>query len=301
MFYAQEEAQKYGEGFVSTEHLLLGIVREDDSVAVRVLVVLGVTPERVRAEVEKHLSGNDGRPNPNMTLTPRAKRVIDLAYDQARSLSNNYIGTEHLLLGIIKEEDGIGGRALKALGVTLADARRETEAIQAQERKAGNALDPSPAKPTPVAPPADPWAGIDPFARRAIVFAEMEALRRGQPFLSPEHLFLGLLREPESAAVRALLALDADLDAVHSAVALHCRDSGTPLRSEAVLSPATANAIRIAYQEQIRLRAKETGAEHLLLGLLREPDGVVGHVMEGLGLDADRVRAAIVRVAVVGD
>lgn len=130
VFYAQEEAQKFGEGYVSTEHLLLGLVRETDSVAARVLERLGVSLSRIRAEVEKQLPRGDARPSQDMTLTPRAKRVIDLAYDEARNLNNNYIGTEHLLLGLIREGDGLAGRVLAKLGVELERARREVMALQ---------------------------------------------------------------------------------------------------------------------------------------------------------------------------
>jgi len=133
VFYAQEEAQKFGEGYVSTEHLLLGLVRESDSVAARVLEKLGVSLNRIRAEVEKQLPRGDARPSQDMTLTPRAKRVIDLAYDEARNLNNNYIGTEHLLLGLIREGDGLAGRVLAKLGVELERARREVMSLQDNE------------------------------------------------------------------------------------------------------------------------------------------------------------------------
>ncbi len=130
VFYAQEEAQKFGEGYVSTEHLLLGLVRETDSVAARVLERLGVSLSRIRSEVEKQLPRGEARQSQDMTLTPRAKRVIDLAYDEARNLNNNYIGTEHLLLGLIREGDGLAGRVLSKLGVELERARREVMALQ---------------------------------------------------------------------------------------------------------------------------------------------------------------------------
>lgn len=133
VFYAQEEAQRFGEGYVSTEHLLLGLVRESDSVAARVLERLGVSLNKIRSEVEKQLPKSDARPSQEMTLTPRAKRVIDLAYDEARNLNNNYIGTEHLLLGLIREGDGLAGRVLMKLGIELDRARREVMALQDNE------------------------------------------------------------------------------------------------------------------------------------------------------------------------
>src|SRR5579862_2229705 len=130
VFYAQEEAGRLGENYVSTEHLLLGLVRENDSVAARILDRLGVSLGRIRSEIERQVTRGDGRLGQDMQLTPRAKRVIDLAYDEARQLNNNYIGTEHLLLGLIREGEGLAGRVLAKLGVDLERTRREVMALQ---------------------------------------------------------------------------------------------------------------------------------------------------------------------------
>ncbi|CCW36459.1 ATPase with chaperone activity, ATP-binding subunit [Chthonomonas calidirosea] len=130
VFFAQEEAGRLGENYVSTEHLLLGLVRESDSVAARILERMGVSLGRIRSEIERQVSHGDGRPTQDMQLTPRAKRVIDLAYDEARQLNNNYIGTEHLLLGLIREGEGLAGRVLAKLGVDLERTRREVQALQ---------------------------------------------------------------------------------------------------------------------------------------------------------------------------
>jgi len=130
VFYAQEEAGRLGENYVSTEHLLLGLVRENDSVAARILDRIGVSLGRIRSEIERQVARGDGRLGQDMQLTPRAKRVIDLAYDEARQLNNNYIGTEHLLLGLIREGEGLAGRVLSKLGVDLDRTRREVLHLQ---------------------------------------------------------------------------------------------------------------------------------------------------------------------------
>jgi ATP-dependent Clp protease ATP-binding subunit ClpC len=130
IFFAQEEAGRLGENFVTTEHLLLGLVRESDSVAARILERMGVSLNRVRSEVERQVTRGDGRLGQDMQLTPRAKRVIDLAYDEARQLNNNYIGTEHLLLGLIREGEGLAARVLAKLGVDLERTRREVMSLQ---------------------------------------------------------------------------------------------------------------------------------------------------------------------------
>src|SRR5512136_1147950 len=130
VFFAQEEAGRLGENYVSTEHLLLGLVRENDSVAARILDRLGVSLGRIRSEIERQVARGDGQLGREMQLTPRAKRVIDLAYDEARQLNNNYIGTEHLLLGLVREGEGLAGRVLTKLGVDLERARREVMVLQ---------------------------------------------------------------------------------------------------------------------------------------------------------------------------
>src|SRR3989440_3799257 len=135
VFFAQEEAARLGENYVGTEHLLLGLVRESDSVAARILDRLGVPLGRIRAEIERQVTRGHGNLGQDMQLTPRAKRVIDLAYEEARQLNNNYIGTEHLLLGLIREGDGLAARVLVKLGADLERTRREVYAMQEGENQ----------------------------------------------------------------------------------------------------------------------------------------------------------------------
>src|SRR4028119_519088 len=130
VFFAQEEAGRLGENYVSTEHLLLGLVRENDSVAARILDRIGVSLGRIRSEIERQVVRGDGRMGQDMELTPRAKRVIDLAYDEARQLNNDYIGTEHILLGLIREGEGLAGRVLSHFKVDLDQARLQVLKIK---------------------------------------------------------------------------------------------------------------------------------------------------------------------------
>ncbi|MEP6756811.1 MAG: Clp protease N-terminal domain-containing protein, partial [Chthonomonadales bacterium] len=146
VFFAQEEAGRLGENYVSTEHLLLGLVRENDSVAARILDRLGVSLGRIRSEIERQVTRGDGRLGQDMQLTPRAKRVIDLAYDEARQLSNNYIGTEHLLLGLIREGEGLAGRVLAKLGVDLERTRREVMSLQDTDNTGAPGATPAPGR-----------------------------------------------------------------------------------------------------------------------------------------------------------
>jgi len=114
---AQEEAQRLGNNYIGTEHLLLGIISEGESVAAKVLENLDVSLKKVRQEVES-IVGKGGKTSlEEMVFTPRAKRVIELAFEEARNLAHNYIGTEHLLLGLVREGEGVAARVLANLGV----------------------------------------------------------------------------------------------------------------------------------------------------------------------------------------
>src|SRR3954453_7475186 len=122
---AQEEAQRFNHNYIGTEHILLGLVREGDGVAARVLNNLGIELHKVRSAVEFIIGRGDRMVMGEIGLTPRAKRVIELAVDEARRLNHHYIGTEHLLLGLVREGEGIAAGVLESLGVSLDKVRAQ--------------------------------------------------------------------------------------------------------------------------------------------------------------------------------
>ncbi len=126
---AQEEAHRFNHNYIGTEHILLGLVREGDGVAAKVLANLGVELNKVRSAVEFIIGRGDRTVLGEIGLTPRAKKVIELAVDEARRLSHSYIGTEHLLLGLVREGEGIAAGVLESLGVNLERVRAETTRI----------------------------------------------------------------------------------------------------------------------------------------------------------------------------
>jgi ATP-dependent Clp protease ATP-binding subunit ClpC len=123
---AQEEARGLGHSYVGSEHILLGLLREDEGLAARVLEHLDITLERVRAEVERIVSrGEEVTAGQQIPFTPRAKRVLELAQREALSLGQNYIGTEHILLGLARENEGVATRILLAFDVDWEAVRNE--------------------------------------------------------------------------------------------------------------------------------------------------------------------------------
>ncbi len=161
---ARQEAERLGHEFIGTEHILLGLVKEGSGVAANVLENLGVDLEKIRIEVEKYVSspGETISASSSLPFTPKAKKVLELAMEEARNLEHNYIGTEHLLLGVLREQDGMAAQVLLNLGVKLEDVRAELMELLgadvSHDAGAGHAADP--AKPEENATPA-----LDSFGR----------------------------------------------------------------------------------------------------------------------------------------
>jgi ATP-dependent Clp protease ATP-binding subunit ClpC len=127
-YAACDEARRLGENYISTEHLLLGLMAGSNS-ATRILERFGLIPDQVRLLLP--MQGPHGKVPEEMTLAPRGKRVYDLAYHEARGLNNDFIGTEHILLGLIREGAGLGGQVLASLGLELEETRRVVAELQA--------------------------------------------------------------------------------------------------------------------------------------------------------------------------
>jgi ATP-dependent Clp protease ATP-binding subunit ClpC len=123
--YAREEAERLQNDYLGTEHILLGTLREEDGIPVAVLRKMGIDIDQIRMEVERNLpSSGNTLTFGDIPFTPRAKKVLEYAVEEARLLGHNYIGSEHLLLGLIREEEGIGGKILRSFGVNLLGSRQ---------------------------------------------------------------------------------------------------------------------------------------------------------------------------------
>ncbi|MCD8502799.1 MAG: ATP-dependent protease ATP-binding subunit ClpC [Bacillaceae bacterium] len=135
---AQEEAIRLGHNNIGTEHILLGLIREGEGIAAKALLALGLGPEKIQNEVETLIGkGQDGAKT--IHYTPRAKKVIELSMDEARKLGHSYVGTEHVLLGLIREGEGVAARVLNNLGVSLNKARQQVlQLLGSNESMNGN-------------------------------------------------------------------------------------------------------------------------------------------------------------------
>ncbi|ASB86679.1 Clp protease ClpX [Bacillus glycinifermentans] len=135
---AQEEALRLGHNNIGTEHILLGLVREGEGIAAKALQALGLSPDKIQKEVES-LIGRGQEMSQSIHYTPRAKKVTELAMDEARKLGHSYVGTEHILLGLIREGEGVAARVLNNLGVSLNKARQQVLQLLGSNESGGGA------------------------------------------------------------------------------------------------------------------------------------------------------------------
>jgi len=122
--FAQEEARLLNHNYIGTEHVLLGLVREGEGVAAQALTSMGIGLEAVRGQVEKIIGQGQAAPTGHIPFTPRAKKVLELSLREALQLGHNYIGTEHILLGLVREGEGVAAQVLQQLGADLNRVRQ---------------------------------------------------------------------------------------------------------------------------------------------------------------------------------
>ncbi len=304
---AQEEAQHFQHNYIGTEHLLLGLVREGEGVAARVLESLGAELDKVRQAIEFIIGRGDRIVLGEIGLTPRAKKVIELAVDEARRLNHHYIGTEHLLLGLVREGEGIAAGVLESFGIHLEQVRKSTLAVLSQSSKAARSETETrtgfnyvPAEIQPSIPdsPTDkvPFERFTERARKVLSLAQEEAQRFQHNYIGTEHLLLGLVREGEGVAAKVLSNLGVELNMVRSAVEHIIGRGDRIVLGEIGLTPRAKQVIQLAVDEARRLNHHYIGTEHILLGLVREGQGIAVGVLASLGVNLVKVRTQTIQV-----
>jgi ATP-dependent Clp protease ATP-binding subunit ClpC len=137
---AQEEARMLNHSYIGTEHILLGLIHEGEGVAATALEALGISLSDVRADIQSIIGQGQSAPTSHIPFTPRAKKVLELSLREALQLGHNYIGTEHLLLGLVREGDGVGAQVLVKRGATLDRVRQGVLALVAASESEGRGV-----------------------------------------------------------------------------------------------------------------------------------------------------------------
>lgn len=302
--YAQEEAQRFQHNYIGTEHLLLGLLREEEGMGAKVLAQLGIELEKVRRAVEFIIGRGDRIVLGEIGLTPRAKKVIELAVDEAHRMNHHYIGTEHILLGLVREGEGIASGVLESMGAHLENVRVATlRALNFDEKQIEEMLPSTTtygaARTSPrKLPSIGTWSSIHimgysftPETEKVLTLAEEEARRVQRNMIRPEHLLLALIGEGESIAAHVLLDLGIDLTRARAAVDLIQTPGEQPIKGSIMPAPLARAYILLAFDEAERLQQTQIRPEHLLLGLTREPQGIIPEVLSSLGVNQATVRS----------
>jgi len=284
---AQDEAVRFNHNYIGPEHLLLGLIREGEGVAGRALDLLGVELSKARTAVESKIGRGDSTIRPSeITLMPRTKKIVELAIDEARKLGHSHIGTEHLLLGLLRESGTMASEVLESLGVSLDKARHQVIATLGQQR---------------VEPVADkrgtsigPFDRLDRESSRIVSRAYWEAGRKQQERIGPEHLLLALIADDSAWLRRTWKELEVDLEDLTTridAAAEAPRDGAT--RGRLVLSTEFSDVVDRASSFAAQRNSPLIRPEHLLLGLAADAQGIAVAWLRAEGITPERVREVI--------
>ena len=289
---AREEAARLHHEYVGTEHILLGLIREGEGVAATVLQNLNVELDELQQSIEDAVK--KGRPDqtfgPDLPYSSRGKKVLELAMDEARELEHSYVGTEHLLLGLLREKKGVAAQVLNVAGVNLDAARAETVRILGTEqRRIYRTIRP---RPTGVDDPPRFFVRL----RRVIAEAHSLAADRNVSSVTPAHLAIALLQHSGGMANAALDKLRLDRTSAIGALYGHAPLVPAATRTGTMmgLDPAGVAAMQAAEAAQRAAGSEFTGTQHLLIGLLTtSPDIAAVFASQDISIDDvhDAIRA----------
>jgi ATP-dependent Clp protease ATP-binding subunit ClpA len=314
---SQEESRRLAHDYIGTEHLLLALVRIDDGVSGRALAAEGVEIEAARAKAEEIVGrGTTSSPMGHIPFTPRAKKVLELGLREALALGHHYIGTEHILLGLLREGQGAGCQILASLGVEFAALEARVKTMVGGQYGAGAAA-PSPSflrrigfgrrggttdvaiwQPTPEQTPV--VRRFTPDALRAATLAVAEAGRLGGAATGEEHLLLGLVAQGDGRGARALTASGVTLDRARDQVVGLVGPGEGPVTTRAI-GPRPPSASALAVYESALVEAEAAGRDDidtgdLLLGLVRRAEkqqGLAAALLEAIGTTPGMLREAV--------
>jgi ATP-dependent Clp protease ATP-binding subunit ClpA len=276
---AQDEARGLGHAYIGTEHLLLGLVREEEGLAARVLASLEITLVAARARVLEIVGRGEGMPSGQIPFRPKAKKTLELALSEALSLGHNYIGTEHVLLGLVRLNDGTGMAVLRDLGAEPETIRNEMIRLLSGPGTRETGAEPS-------------VTGLHRLAADAaavVTAARSEAREDGRLLVGSEHLLLGL------AAVEGTR----ELLEVHGFRLGEARARARSLRAgppseahERIFTAQASRVMAIAEQEASMAAHPAVEAVDILLAVLDELASPAARLLLGIGDQADALRRA---------
>ena len=277
---AREESAQLSHEYCGTEHILLGLIAVPECKGSAMLLHCGIDEEAVRNGVEGVVQrGRSPSASTDMPYTSRAKKVLELSMSEARLHGHTYVGTEHLLIGLLREEKGIAAQVLGQLGMSVDRARSAMSATG------------SPAR-------APQWPSVPVRLGTVFTMAQVTAVQIGADEVKPGHVALALLEHAEGLANAALDRLQCDRALVKQAIANGLAAAHAPAAMESRIPPSsrTSAVLLRMDEERTALRSPAVGTQHLLIALLEcAPD--VADAFRKQEIDAERVRAEVRRIS----
>jgi ATP-dependent Clp protease ATP-binding subunit ClpA len=316
---AQEESRALDHNYIGTEHILLGLLRVGEGPAHQALAAAGVQLDAARAKVLEYVGRGEGPPGAHIPFTPRAKKVLELSLREALQLGDNFIGTEHILLGLLREGEGMACQIMVELGAGLSAVQARLMTILGRSgstppeltrlRRAGRVwqsltapLRGGPAPPGPGRDQAPVLRRFSPAAWRVTLLAQSEALRLGGSAAGEEHLILGLLAE-EGRGARALAAaarITPEEARARIDTLLGPPPAAEPRPVEPSFSPSGLDVIEFSLVEALARGRNGIDTDDLLLGVVRQAeitDGAARAALRVFETSADALRTAVAELS----
>jgi ATP-dependent Clp protease ATP-binding subunit ClpA len=304
IFFAHYEASQFGSPNIETEHLLLGLLHEAHT-ADRRFLGSEISRESIREEIKAHkVMCERTSIGLDLPFTNECKRALAYAAEEAHRLGNKHIGTEHLLLGLLREEDSFAARMLQRRGVELEQIRKEISVSpprihSGQSDRESLAVSERPVGETETAQPVErrhqPRQSFEHYterARCALFFARFEASQFGTSSIETEHLLLGLLREGK-AHLRLFVEPVSALESIRRQLEMHTphpHGINIPMSVDLPPTEECRRALSCGAEEAQRLQRELIGPEHLLMGILREEQSFAAQMLRERGADLEETR-----------
>lgn len=294
MAAADRESRRHSHKYVGTGDILLSLVKESGSVGAGVLKNLGVNARKLRLEVNKLVeSGPLDTATGKFGQDLHAEKIVEYALAEARTLNHDYVGTQHLLLGLLRESSGTAAQALVNLGLRLEDIRKEVLHILGQEQPQGDELTATETVGTNTVEDAM-FERFTDRARKVMALANQEAQRLNHEYIGTEHILLGLVKEGSGTGATVLKNLGMDIEGLRSEVEKLVKSGpDMVIMGKLPQTPRAKRVVEYAIEEARAFNHRYIGTEHILLGLLREKEGIAAQVLTNLGLNLDEVRREV--------
>jgi ATP-dependent Clp protease ATP-binding subunit ClpA len=310
---AQDEARLLGHDWIGSEHLLAALLAEG-GVPAAALEAAGLDLERVRAETVRLLGNAEPVSPGQIPFTPTAKGALEAGLAEADSLGSGQILPEHLLLGVLAQRSGTSARILRDAGIDVEVVLASTGlAISGDRSRFVPAEDAAPDREWPprgrgrlrsgrrsgLRSTDEPVALFQRFtgrARQVVVLAQEEARALKHNYIGTEHILLGLLREEEGLAARVLESLHIRVEEVRAQVVRIVGQADELTTGQAPFTPRAKKVLELALREALSLGHNFIGTEHILLGLVRENEGVAARILVDFDADAEKIRNEVIRM-----